>query len=555
MSSPTSRPKIDRQRFRRVRRFFLRAFLVIFWHDFVLNLPLLRWLRSDPLPRWVKISLRYRVLAVEMGGVLIKLGQYLSTRVDLLPREVTTALSGLQDEVPAADWPRVKAQVEDDFQRPLTELYAHFEPEPLGAASLAQVHAAGLHSGEQVVVKVLRPDIEILVETDLEAIAQACQWLKAWRFVRRRVDLDWVVEEFSKTTRKELDLIDEGHNVDHFRELFVEDDEVYFPEIYWQYTARRTLTEENVAFLKVSDLDALEAHGIAPTAVARQLYRCYMRQIFVHHLVHADPHPGNIFIKPISSDEDGETKFQVVFIDFGMVAEIPPRLRAALRRFVIGLGSRDAVEVVQAFRDGGYLLPGADIAQIEEAVEAIFDRFWGVEIGRLNDLVLSEASTLWREFGQLLLETPIQLQVDLMFTGRAVELLSGLSTSLDEDFNPWQEVVPFAEALASDAVDGRGWQAKAMELGEEVLQLTKLPGNVAKVASLARRGRLTVRTAPAPESRRHWQRLERGLDNLSWSLMSGAGLIASALLYAESPRLAATLAGGSAVVFLLTRLR
>lgn len=555
MATDTTSPKIDRRRFRRIRRFFFFAFLAIFWHDYILKFPVLRLLRSEPIPRWVKIAMRYRLLAVEMGGVLIKLGQYLSTRVDLLPRQVTQTLAGLQDEVPAADWPAVKAQIEDDFGCPLTDLFIEIDPKPLGAASLAQVHGARLPDGQDVVVKVLRPNIEVLVETDLEAVAQAVQWLKAWRFVRRRVDLDWVIEEFGKTTRNELDLVSEGNNVERFREFFAEDDEVYLPKIYWDTTARRTLTEENVAFIKVADLDALRDAGIAPTAVARQLYRSYMRQIFVHHQVHADPHPGNIFIKPLPPDDGETTPFQVVFIDFGMVAEIPLRLRNSLRRFIIGLATRDAAEVVQAFRDGGYLLPGADLMQLEEAVEAIFDRFWGVSVGRLNDLVLSEAAPLWQEFGQLLLETPVQLQVDLMFTGRAVELLSGLSTSLDEDFNPWQEVVPFAEALAADAVDDRGWKGKAVEVGEEFIQLAKLPGNVARVTQLARRGRLTVRTAPAPESRRQLQRLERGIDNIAWSVMCGAAWIGSAVLYGHSPWLAATVATLSLAVFLLTRWR
>ena len=237
------------------------------------------------------------------------------------------------------------------------------------------------------------------------------------------------------------------------------------------------------------------------------------------------------------------------------MAEIPPRLRQSLRRFIIGLGSRDASEVVQAFRDGGYLLPGADLVQLEEAVEAIFDRFWGVSVGRLNDVMLNEAAPLWKEFGQLLLETPVQLQVDLMFTGRAVELLSGLSTSLDEEFNPWQEVVPFAEALASDAAREGGWKARAVEVGEELVQLSKLPGNVARVMQMARRGRLILRAAPAPETRKQMQRLQRGVDNVSWAVMCGAGFLAGAILYGDAPYLASGLAAVSVGVFLLTRWR
>ena len=264
---------IDRRRFRRIRRFFFFAFLRIFWHDYVLRWPILRLFRSDPTPRWVAIAMRYRSLAVEMGGVLIKLGQVLSTRVDILPRAVTEALSGLQDEVPPAPWQRVREQIEDDFDRPLEELFAEVDPNPMGAASLAQVHRARLLDGQSVVVKVLRPDIDVLVETDLQVIGVAIQWVKAWRFVRERVDLDWLIDEFGRITRQELDLVCEAENVERFQTFFAEDDDVYLPRVYWETTARRTLTEENVAFIKIGDQDAMQKVGIEPAAVAKKLYQ------------------------------------------------------------------------------------------------------------------------------------------------------------------------------------------------------------------------------------------------------------------------------------------
>ncbi len=174
----------------------------------------------------------------------------------------------------------------------------------------------------------------------------------------------------------------------------------------------------------------------------------------MHNFVHADPHPGNLFVRPLedapslaaeiasraaefaASAVAGEpvkrtagAPFQLTFVDFGMVAEIPPRLRAALRKFLIGLGSRDAALVIQSLRDAGSLMPGADLAQLEEALEAVFDRFWGVDLGRLNKMLWNDAAAIWQEFGQLLQETPIQVQVDLMFVGRALELLSGITTS------------------------------------------------------------------------------------------------------------------------------
>lgn len=514
---------------------------------------MLRVLRSDPLPRWTAIAGRYRGLAVELGGVLIKLGQFLSTRVDILPLEVVRELSGLQDEVPAAPVEAIIEQVEADLGCPLAEVFPRFDREPLGAASLAQVHAAHLADGQEVVVKVLRPGIEVLVETDLGAIGQAIRWARAWKVVRQRIDLDWVEEEFATTTRRELDLENEGRNAERFGELFAGDPDVCLPRIHWPTSSRRTLTEENVAFLKITDIEGIRAAGIDPAEVARRLYRVYMRQIFEHHLVHADPHPGNLFVKPLPPAERGDGPgFQIVFVDFGMVAEIPPRLRSALRRFVIGLGNRDAGEVIQAFRDAGYLLPGADLVQLEEAVDALFERFWGVEMGRMGKLAVSEVGTLWSEFGQLLLETPIQLQVDLMFTGRAIEILGGLTTELDEDFNPWQEVVPFADALARQAAD-RPWQAVAAELVDQLRQLAGWPANMARVANLAQRGRLTLRMALAPDSRKQLQRLERRVGSLSDALLAGAALVAGAVLYPELPWAGLVLMGAGAVWGLLTR--
>jgi len=540
---------IDRRRFRRLRRFFAGAFLHVFWCDVVLRLPILRLLRTDPIRRWSRIAARFRALAVELGGVMIKLGQYLSVRIDLLPPEVIRELAGLQDEVPAADFDAVARQVEEDFGRPLGEVFAHVEPEPVGAASLAQVHRARLPDGRSVVVKVLRPGIEVLVETDLAALGRAVRWLRWWRFVRTRVDLDWVLEELATTTRRELDMVSEGRYAERFAENFAGDPDVHLPEIHWEYSAPRTLTEEDVAFLKVTDRSAMEAAGIDPGEVARKLFGIYMRQIFVHNLVHADPHPGNLFVRPLPE----EGRFQVVFVDFGMVAEIPPRVRRALRHFLIGMGSRDAGMVVDALRDAGYLLPGADLAQLEEVLEAAFERFWGVELGRLNRLAMSEAVPLLREFGELLLETPVQIQADLMYAGRAVELLSALATDLDDTLNPWAEAVPFAEALAAEATE-RGFREQAVRFLDALRRLAELPWRASRVLDLAQRGRLTVRAALAPDARRELRRLGRAVDHLAVSVLAAALVVAGALVYRpEAPWPTVALAATGIALFLGSR--
>ena len=556
------RAAIDPHRYRKLRRFLARTLLQAFWHDVVLQRPLLRRLRRDPIARWSAVARQYRALAVELGGVLIKLGQFLSIRVDLLPPEVTGELAGLQDEVPPAPLDEVLAQVEDDFGRPLAELFVRFEPEPLGAASLAQVHAArlagedagegaGPEAGEEVVVKVLRPGIDVLVETDLAALGLAVRWLKPWKRLRRRVDLDRLASEVAATTRAELDMAAEGRNAERFARDFADDPQVRVPRVFWPWSAARTLTLENVAFVKIADHAAIEAAGVSRAEVARKLYRTYMRQIFVHDFVHADPHPGNLFVEPLpwGDGESGEggavageggaaaapvsagRAFRLVFVDFGMVATVPPRLRGALREYLFALGSRDAERLVAAYAAAGVLLPGADHRRLVEIHEDLFQRLWGVRIGELREVAMAEARYFLREYRDLLFELPFQVQVDLLFVSRAVGLLSGMATSLDPEFDPWAETLPFAEKLAAAEL-APGLAGLARELAAQARTATRLPERVERVLTRVERGQLTVQLGLPAEARRPIDRLERSVHRLSWSVVSAGALVAAAILRA-----------------------
>lgn len=588
---------IDPQRFRKLRRFLLLTFAVAFWQDVILNRPWLRWARSDPLPRWQRVARRYRALAVEMGGVLIKLGQFLSIRVDLLPAEVLSGLAGLQDEVPPEPYDAVVAQIEADFGAPLGSLFQHFEPIPLGAASLAQVHAARLPPGiddegmaappsvgtgaqhrsapeplgEAVVVKVLRPGIATLVETDLKALRLAVRWLKPWKRLRRRVDLDRLADEVAATTRAELDLAAEGRNVERFGHNFADDPGVRVPRVHWRRTAGRTLTLENVGFLKMGQVEALEAAGISRRQLAKSLYRVYMQQIFVHDFVHADPHPGNLFVRPLepgeggpeagiasdTGDEDFEGRpFELIFVDFGMVASVPPRLRAALREYLYGLGTRDAERVVRACQEAGVLLPGADLSRLVAIHEDLFQRLWGVPIGDLRDTALAESRYFLREYRDLIYELPFQVQVDLLFVSRAVGILAGLATSLDPAFDPWAETIPFAEELAKEELSP-SLSTLVRDLADQARIALRLPQRLDDFLVRAERGTLNIQAQLTPEVRRTLQRLDRTGRRLTWTLAASGLLIAGVVLRAINPADPAALwmLGGAGVFFLWSLLR
>jgi predicted unusual protein kinase regulating ubiquinone biosynthesis (AarF/ABC1/UbiB family) len=528
--SPAAAP-IDRRRYLRVLAYFARVFLHVVWFDFLLARPGLAWLRPAPEPRWRRLARRFRELAIELGGVLIKLGQFLSTRVDVLPPEVTDELSGLQDRVPAVPFDDLVVRLEEDFGPGAAARFHSFDRQPAGAASLAQVHRARLSAadatpGEAVVVKLLRPGIETLVETDLAASRMALGWLKLWRRVRDRVDLDRLMDEFADTTRAELDLSREADNAERFAEQFRDTPEIGVPRVHRHLTGRHTLTLEDVGTLKVSDHAALDELGISRPALARTLFSAYVDQIFEHHFVHCDPHPGNLFVQvrepsPEESPEVPGTPFRLVFIDFGMMTTVPASYRTALRELAIAFVARDSSRVVAAAQQAGILLPGADLARIEAVHDDVFERLWGVKLADLQDAALAQAGYFFREYRDLLYEMPFQFPEDLLFTLRAVGLLSGMATSLDPDFNPWEEARPYAEEMARQ--EAGPLAERLLEGGEELVRtLVQLPAALRHTLKLARREGVAVRASLAPDARRAGERIERAIGRIAWSVAAGA---------------------------------
>jgi predicted unusual protein kinase regulating ubiquinone biosynthesis (AarF/ABC1/UbiB family) len=212
-------------------------------------------------------------------------------------------------------------------------------------------------------------------------------------------------------------------------------------------------------------------------------------------------------------------------IDFGMVAEIPERLRAALREYAIGLGTRDAYRMVQSYLMAGTLLPGADLKRLEAAHEALFERFWGLRMGQLKDIALQEARYFLREYRDLIYDAPFQFQADMLFVLRAVGILSGMATNLDEQFDPWAQTIPFAERLAARELDQkrRDWPREAAAIAQ---RLAGLPTKLDTVLTQTQRGDLSVRMSLAPDAGRAAQRLEQAVRRLTW-MVAAVGLLVS----------------------------
>lgn len=537
MSETDTAPTLIPSRYRRVRRYFLHTFLHLLWWDVFMNRPGLHALRPEPIKRWVKLARRYRHLAVELGGVMIKLGQFLSVRVDVLPAEVARELAGLRDQVPPEPFDRIRPQLEADFEGPLDEHFCEIDEEPLGAASLAQVHRARLASGEPVVIKVFRPDIHAVVETDLAAIDRAMRWLKLYRRVGRRVDLDRLSREFARITRMELDTQVEGRNAERFAADFKEDPRVYVPRVIWTHTARNTLTMEDVSYIPLDDIEAMRTAGISEKDVAATFFELFMTQVFETYFVHVDLHGGNAFIRPLPTAEEkgrpgfgpGEEAphmeqraFQIAFIDFGMMAEVPEAFRDIARNYVVGLGTGDAHRIVQAYVDADVLLPGADLELIEHATADILRRYSNIRMEQIREVAWSEARRFAVEYRELIYEAPFQFPVDLLFIFRAAGLLSGMTTHLDPTFSPLAAAMPFAEKLARREL-GKDADSWITELANLARLLYGLPRRVDTVMNKLERGTLKVQASQAPDLRLALARIGAGIDRLG-AVIVGATL-------------------------------
>lgn len=559
------------RRYRKLGWFCLKVSLHLLWWDLLLNRPILAWMRAPASPRWQRLAGEFRMLACDMGGVLVKLGQFLSLRVDLLPRIVTTELALLQDQMPAVATPTVIAAIEADLGCPLGQRFAWFGPEPVASASLAQVHRAQLHSGEQVVVKALRPGVLAQFELDLAVIARLVQGLQQIPRLRRALDLDLVFVEFATVTRRELDTVTEGQHIQRFARDFAGDPQVHVPTVYAQGSGTRTLTLEDVGFLKINQVEAIAATGISRAEVAQQLAKIYLQQIFVTHFIHADPHPGNVFVKPLPHPAENRTldfapsepvpyqagrPFQIVLIDFGMAVEIPPSARQWLREFVIGLGTRDAHRIVQAYLAGGVLRPGADPARVEEMTAVLLADFQELLVGLMPDR--EQARPFFSEFEDLVQHYPFQIPVNLLFMFRALGIVSGLVKELDPDFDLAAAAAPFARRFLWQEWQER-WQSQLQALATLSHMLVTPPVRLDELWSQAQEllppAALTPLLAlPGQEpakpcelsarDRRTLQQLDQSVARLSWTLTSVCLLLAGVIWQMGGQLVAALAAGG-----------
>lgn len=436
------------------------------------------WFNRDRGPR----AERLRRVLEELGPIYVKLGQLLSTRRDMLPEDIAVELSRLQDDVPPFPGRQAKAMVEKSLGKPVAELFQAFDETPLASASIAQVHAARMHDGREMIVKVVRPGIETVIRRDLGIMYVLADMAERYWGDAKRLKPSNVVREFEKTLLDELDLMREAANASQLRRNFTGSDVLYVPQVEWDLTRRDVMVMERIAGIPVSDVDGLRRAGVDLKWLAESGVELFFTQVFRDSFFHADMHPGNIFVRP----EPGRTP-RILVVDFGIMSSLTEYDQRYLAENFLAFLNRDYQKVAQLHVESGWVPAGTRVDEFEFAIRAVCEPLFDRPLKEISfGLLLLRLFQTARRFNMVILPQLILLQKTLVS-------IEGLGRQLYPDLDLWHVARPLLERWMSERVGWRGLVRGAREnLPHWLDRLPALPNRIIDVVERLRDGRLQV---------------------------------------------------------------
>jgi predicted unusual protein kinase regulating ubiquinone biosynthesis (AarF/ABC1/UbiB family) len=461
---------------------------------------------------WIRKSI------LELGPTFIKAGQLFSTRADLFPAEYVEELSKLQDRVPAFSYEQALEIIEADFNKPVKELFLTFDPIPLAAASLGQVHKAQLANGEEVVVKVQRPGLKQLFTIDLAILKKIALYFQNHPYWGKGRDWAGIYEECCRILWEETDYLNEGRNADTFRRNFRGESWVKVPRVFWRNSSPRVLTLEYLPGIKISHYEALEAAGLDRKILAQLGAKAYLQQLLNDGFFHADPHPGNLAVNPEGA---------LIFYDFGMMGRIKTNVREGLMETLYGVADKNGDRVVTSLIQLGALAPTEDLTPVRRSIQYMLDNFMDKPFEEQSMTSISE------DLYEIAYDQPFRFPATFTFVMRAFSTLEGVGKGLDPDFNFMEVAQPFAMQIMTNS-DGRTSNTILDELGKQAIQVSSsalgLPRRIEDTIDKLERGDLRVRIR-STESERALRRLGAIQQGTNYTLLFSTFFLAATILF------------------------
>jgi ubiquinone biosynthesis protein len=511
-------PYQDVVRLRRIAEILIKNGLGVLLEQFGLNRLLApqrpRAVRPDARAARLTMPERLRRTLEELGPTYVKLGQLFSTRPDIVPAPYLIELGKLLDSVPPFPAEIAVQQIELELGQPIKALFASFDPEPLAAASIGQVHRATLLDGQPVVVKVQRPGIRQVIESDFGLLLRQARFLEGHSAILRNYQLAELLEEFRLGVLDELDYVREGNNADRLRRLLRGDGRVVIPRIYWEMTTHHVITMEEVQGVKLAEFEKLRAEGHDLAATAKTVADIYLQQIFFAGVFHADPHPANLLVH-------GN---KISLVDFGLVGFLSPMMKESLSQLLIALMNQEVEQISDLVLHIGAVGGAVDERELQKDIRRMLQRYYGVSLENMS------IADFLEEMMTVALHHHIRLPSDLALLARTLGILEGVVLQLDPKFN----FVEFAKPVVGRMMrEQLSWQ----HLGKEALETLDGVGRLAR--TLPRRSNALLEKLEKSEFTlgvdiRRLDRVMRKMDaianRLAFSVVTAALIIGSALI-------------------------
>ena len=460
-------------------------------------------------------SRRLRLAFEELGPTFVKLGQLLSLRPDIISIEYADEFTKLQDEVAPVPFSDIKGTIEKEFEKPVNEIFSHFEEQPLAAASIAQAHKAVLKNGNSVAVKVKRPHIDDIIENDINILYDLAGLLEKSIPESRQYDPAGIVDEFAKNLRKELDFQHEGRNAELFKKNFDKDPTVFVPKIYWDISTSCVLTMDLIKGVKISDIDERKDLKLDKKQTAVNGAHAILKQIFEFGFFHADPHPGNLFVLENNV---------IAPVDYGMMGHIDDDTMEQIYIILVGVVKKDVNKIIKGLSGMGAVDSSVNIKKLKLDLIEFIEQYYGIALNRLNmSNIISQCISIFRRY-------KIQLPANVVLMSKALVTSEGVGRKLDPEFDMMSLLKPYVEEMIIRRMSLRRQGKNLLHLIEDIYDLARiLPKDLKDILIKVKTGEISIQLEHRGLSELI-KEMEKSSNRLSFSLIIASLIIGSSLI-------------------------